>query len=70
MPYIIKETTEKGQKGYKVCKRDKPSRCFSKHPLTEEKAKKQRTAIIMSEMGLSRSRTGGSDVKVKNNPKK
>lgn len=59
MPYIIKKVKEDGQTGYKVCKRDEPSRCFSKHTMTEEKAKKQRTAIIMSEMGISR-KTGGA----------
>ncbi len=61
MPYIIKEAKEKGKKGYKVCKRDEPARCFSKHPLTEEKATKQRTAIIMSEMGISQQRGGNSE---------
>lgn len=67
MPYVIKKSTEKGETGYKVCKRDEPSRCFSKHPLSEEKAKRQRTAIIMSEMGMSlrsgtsaRARRGGN----------
>lgn len=59
MPYIIKKVKEDGQTGYKVCKRDEPSRCFSKHGMTEKKAKKQRTAIIMSEMGISR-KTGGA----------
>ena len=56
MPYIIKETKEKGVKGYKVCKLDNPKKCFSKHPLKEEQAKKQRTAIILSEMGRSKKR--------------
>lgn len=46
MPYILK----KEKSGFKVCKRDEPSRCFSKEPLTEEQAKKQRTAIILSEL--------------------
>jgi hypothetical protein len=50
MPYIIKKTTENGKIGYKVCKRDEPERCFSKHPLSEQQAKKQRTAIILSEL--------------------
>ena len=50
MPYIIKKTKEKGKVGYKVCKRDEPERCFSKHPLSEKKAQKQRTAIILSEL--------------------
>lgn len=61
MPYVIKKSSEKGKKGYKVCKLDEPSRCFSKHPLSEEIAKKQRTAIIMSEMGTSAPRRGGNN---------
>jgi len=58
MPYILKKTKEKGKVGYKVCKRDEPERCFSKHPLTEKKARKQRTAIILSELGRSIKRGG------------
>lgn len=46
MPYIIK----KFEDGYKVCKKDEPDKCFSKKPLTEETAKKQEKAIILSEM--------------------
>lgn len=61
MPYIIKKAKDKEGSGYKVCKRDEPTRCFSKHPLSEEKAKRQRTAIIMSEMGMSRSRSKGGN---------
>lgn len=57
MPYIIKKVKENGKTGYKVCKLDEPSKCFSKHPLPEERAKKQRTAIIMSEMGRSSRKT-------------
>lgn len=49
MPYIIKEATKDGKKGYKVCKKDEPKRCFSKNPLPKEKAFKQRIAIIISE---------------------
>jgi hypothetical protein len=56
MPYIIKKTKENGETGYKVCKLNNPQKCFSKHPLTEEQAKKQRTAIILSEMGRSKKR--------------
>lgn len=54
MPYIIKEVVEKGKTGYKVCKKATPKKCFSKAPLTKEKATKQRTAIILSEKGLSK----------------
>ena len=46
MPYIIKKL----DKGYKVCKRDEPSTCFSNKPLPLERAKRQRTAIILSEL--------------------
>lgn len=45
MPYIIKPV--KG--GYKVAKKANPSVVFSKKPLTSVQAKKQRTAIILSE---------------------
>jgi hypothetical protein len=45
MPYFIKKV----KNGYKVCKRDDPSICFSKHPLTREQAIKQERAIILSE---------------------
>jgi hypothetical protein len=61
MPYILREAQEKGEKGYKVCKKDEPKRCFSKHPLPLERAQKQRTAIILSELG--RSRRGGDGMK-------
>jgi len=50
MPYIIKKVA----RGFKVCKKDEPSTCFSKKPLTEKKAKKQRTAIILSELNLTK----------------
>jgi len=53
MPYEIVEASEKGKKGYKVCKKDNPSKCFSNHPLSKEVAQKQRTAIILSELGRS-----------------
>ena len=69
MPYIIKKTKEKGEIGYKVCKRDEPERCFSKHPMSEEKAKKQRTAIILSELGRSRPH-GGMEKQEKKEKKK
>jgi hypothetical protein len=54
MPYVITPVKEKGKKGYKVCKRDEPKRCFSKDPLPKERAEKQRTAIILSELGRSK----------------
>ena len=44
MPYIIKPV----KKGFKVCKADEPTKCFSNKPLTK-KAKKQEVAIILSE---------------------
>jgi hypothetical protein len=53
MPYTIVEAKEKGVKGYKVCKKAEPTKCFSKHPLPLETAKKQKTAIILSELKKS-----------------
>jgi hypothetical protein len=50
MPYIIKRV----KSGFKVCKKKQPTACFSKKPLTLKQAKKQRTAINLSELGLSR----------------
>lgn len=46
MPYIIKKV----KNGFKVCKEDDKTECFSKKPITETKAKKQKTAIILSEL--------------------
>lgn len=46
MPYIIKKVKQ----GFKVCKKDNPSECYSNKPLTKKVAKKQRTAIILSEI--------------------
>jgi hypothetical protein len=54
MPYILKEVRQDGKTGYKVCKKQNPERCFSNEPLPKERAVKQRTAIILSEMGRSR----------------
>ena len=55
MPYIIVPVTEKKKTiGYRVCKRDNPERCFSKEPLPKERAQRQRTAIVLSELGLSK----------------
>ena len=45
MPYIIKKV----KNGFKVCKKTDVDKCFSKKPLTEEMAYKQRIAIIISE---------------------
>lgn len=45
MPYTIKKVSG----GYKVCKRG-TRECFSKKGLPLERAKKQRTAIILSEL--------------------
>ena len=49
MPYFVKEV----RNGFKVCKKTDPGRCFSKAPLTEDVAKKQMTAINISEHGAS-----------------
>jgi hypothetical protein len=45
MPYKIKKVG----KGYKVCKATNPKKCFSKKPLPLMRAKKQMTAINISE---------------------
>ena len=59
MPYEVKKVTQKGKTGYKVCKKDEPKKCFSKEPLPEERAKKQKIAIILSELGKSRKKKNG-----------
>jgi len=50
MPYMIKPVA----KGYKVAKKDDPSKVFSKKPLTRERAVKQMKAIILSELKRKR----------------
>lgn len=45
MPYKIKKVA----RGYKVCKARNPKKCFSNHPLPLARAKKQMTAINISE---------------------
>lgn len=55
MPYILK----KFKNGFKVCKKDNPKECFSKEPMPLENAKKQKTAIILSEL-----RKKGKDIPV------
>ena len=52
MPYKITPF----KSGYRVCKADKPSECYSNKPLTKTRAKAQRTAIVLSELGLSKPR--------------
>lgn len=52
MPYIIKPY----KYGFRVCKKNQPSVCFSNKPLTKKMAMKQRTAINLSELGLSNRR--------------
>lgn len=52
MPYKIASF----KYGFRVCKKDQPSVCFSKKPLTKKMALKQRTAINLSELGLSKRR--------------
>jgi hypothetical protein len=49
MPYVIVRAKEGKKKGYKVCKKDEPKKCFSKDPLPKERAMKQRVAIIISQ---------------------
>jgi hypothetical protein len=60
MPYIIKKV----KSGFKVCKKNKPSECYSKKGLTKKMAMKQRTAINLSELGISRMKGKGSGVVV------
>ena len=58
MPYTIKKVPG----GFKVCKANDKTKCFSKKPLTKETAKKQMKAIIMSELNKYGRFTGkGSD---------
>ena len=45
MPYIIKKV----KNGYKVCKKSDPTECYSKEGLPLKRAKKQLTAINISE---------------------
>lgn len=52
MPYIITPY----KYGFRVCKASQPKVCFSKKPLTKKQAVKQRTAINLSELGLTRKR--------------
>ncbi len=49
MPYTIRKSKEGKIDGYKVCKKSDTRKCFSKHPLPLETAKKQKIAIIISE---------------------
>lgn len=56
MPYILKKV--KG--GIKVCKKNNPSTCFSKKPLSIKQAVKQRTAINLSELKKSRIKGKGA----------
>jgi hypothetical protein len=58
MPYIIKKV----KSGFKVCKKNKPSECYSKKGLTKKMAMKQRTAINLSELGLSKPMKGRGSV--------
>jgi hypothetical protein len=52
MPYIIKEFED----GFKVCKEDEPTKCFSKKPLPKKRAVKQMKAIGMSGGKIKRTR--------------
>uniref|UniRef100_A0A6C0CSL3 Uncharacterized protein n=1 Tax=viral metagenome TaxID=1070528 RepID=A0A6C0CSL3_9ZZZZ len=65
MPYVILAKTQEGKKGYKVCKADNPSKCFSKQPLSKETAIKQRAAIAISETQRKKIIDGKSDPKKK-----
>lgn len=65
MPYIIQEVKQEGKKGYKVCKKNNPEKCFSKNPLPLETAKRQKTAIIISELSRKPASTGNKKPKKK-----
>lgn len=52
MPYVIIPY----KYGFRVCKAARKSVCFSNKPLTKKQALKQRTAINLSELGLSKPR--------------
>jgi hypothetical protein len=58
MPYFVKEV----RNGFKVCKKTDPERCFSKAPLAEDVAKKQMTAINISEHGGGEDELAGSGI--------
>lgn len=45
MPYEVVKKSD----GYKVCKKDDKTKCFSKKPLSKTTAEKQKIAIIISE---------------------
>lgn len=49
MPYEVVKSKMKGVEGYRV-RKEGTREYFSKHPLTLEQAKKQRTAIILNEI--------------------
>lgn len=49
MPYIVREV----EGGFKACKKG-TRKCYSKKPLTKKKATAQRTAIQLSELGLTK----------------
>lgn len=46
MPYQVIHK----DKGFKVCKKDEPNKCFSKKGLSKKRAEKQMKAIIISEL--------------------
>lgn len=52
MPYKIKKVKD----GYKVCKKNKPSKCFSKKGMSKDNAKKQMAAIAINEKSYDNSK--------------
>lgn len=45
MPYALKKS---GKRGYKVCKKNNSSKCFSKKSLTRKKALAQLAAMTLN----------------------
>lgn len=68
MPYILQEVKQEGKKGFKVCKKDEPKKCFSKNPLPLQTAQRQRTAIIISELSRNPSKYHSPQPSNKPNP--
>ena len=67
MPYEIKSVPPVG---FKVCKKDAPTECFSKRGLPYKRALAQLRAIIISENGIGITQSRSSKKVSKKNSKK